>query len=348
MRVLVTGGAGFIGSAVCRRLIGQGDAEVLNLDALTYASSLSSLDPIARDRRYAFRQVDIAEAPAVAEAFQSFRPDLVLHLAAESHVDRSISGAGVFVQTNVVGTYVLLDAALKHWRGLPSEAQERFRFLHVSTDEIYGSLGDEGYFTEETPYAPRSPYSASKAASNHLASAWFHTHRLPVLISSCSNNYGPYQFPEKLIPLTIISALKERRLPVYGAGANVRDWLYVDDHVDALLKIAERGRPGETYNVGGRSERANLDVVKGICAILDELRPRAGGGRHEDLIEFVADRPGHDFRYAVDSTKTETELGWRREEDFESGLRKTVRWYLDREDWWGPLQERYDGERLGL
>ena len=285
----------------------------------------------------------------MARIFAEHRPDRVMHLAAESHVDRSITGPAAFVQTNVVGTYTLLDAALAHWRTLDGEARDAFRFLHVSTDEVYGSLGPEGLFTEATPYDPRSPYSASKAASDHLASAWFHTYGLPVVTSNCSNNYGPFHFPEKLIPLVILNALEGRPLPVYGDGANVRDWLYVEDHARALALIADRGRPGETYNVGGRNERTNLQVVEAVCDLVDELAGPLDGGRgRRELVTFVTDRPGHDRRYAIDAAKLETELGWRAREDFDTGLRRTVRWYLDRRDWWEPLRARYAGERLGL
>ncbi len=347
MRVLVTGGAGFIGSAVCRFCVEQGD-EVLNLDKLTYASTLGSTEGLQDTGRYALEQADIADETAVGAAFTRFRPEAVIHLAAESHVDRSITGPGEFVRTNVVGTYVLLQAAQTFRRGLPVDEAEAFRFLHVSTDEVYGSLGAEGLFTEETPYDPRSPYSASKAGSDHLASAWFHTFGLPVLVSNCSNNYGPYHFPEKLIPLILLNALEGRPLPVYGDGSNVRDWLYVEDHARALRLIVERGRPGQTYNVGGRNERTNLQVVQAICDLLDEMSPRAGATPRRELISFVADRPGHDARYAIDAGKLESELGWRAEETFETGLRRTVRWYLDNERWWRPLRERYAGERLGL
>ena len=347
MKTLVTGGAGFIGSAVCRELVSSGH-EVVNLDALTYAANLRSLDEVSDSPLYAFEQADITDAAALARIFAAHRPDRVMHLAAESHVDRSITGPGAFVQTNVVGTYVLLDAALAHWRTLEDPARDAFRVLHVSTDEVYGSLGPEGLFTETTPYDPRSPYSASKAASDHLASAWFHTYGLPVVTSNCSNNYGPFHFPEKLIPLVILNALEGKRLPVYGDGSNVRDWLYVEDHARALALIAAEGRPGETYNVGGRNERTNLQVVQGVCDLVDELAGPLPSGSRRGLITFVADRPGHDHRYAIDATKLETELGWRAQESFDTGLRRTVRWYLDRRDWWEPLRARYSGERLGL
>jgi dTDP-glucose 4,6-dehydratase len=347
VKIIVTGGAGFIGSAVCRHLIDETDATVLNIDKLTYAASLPSLSDIEHSDRYSFLQADICDSASMATAFSSFKPDYVMHLAAESHVDRSIAGADPFIQTNIVGTYVLLDTALKYWRELPEENKTDFRFLHVSTDEVYGSLGDEGLFSEETPYDPRSPYSASKAASDHLASAWWHTYGLPVLISNCSNNYGPYHFPEKLIPLMILNAFEGRPLPVYGDGGNIRDWLYVEDHARALWTIVQGGRPGETYNVGGRNERTNLQVVQRLCDVVDKLAPKAVGSSH-DLITYVSDRPGHDRRYAIDATKLEDELGWRAQETFETGLEKTVRWYRDRQDWWAPLRRRYAGERLGL
>ena len=345
-KVLVTGGAGFIGSAVCRRLVGEG-AAVLNIDALTYAGNLQSLKAIDNAPNYRFARIDICDRRAVAEAFESFAPDHVIHLAAESHVDRSITAGDAFIQTNIVGTFSLLEAARAYWRGLPEARRDGFRFLHVSTDEVYGSLGDEGAFVEETAYDPSSPYSASKAAADHLVSAWARTYGFPAVISNCSNNYGPYHFPEKLIPLIILNAVHGKPLPVYGAGSNVRDWLYVDDHARALDLIVARGRIGEKYNVGGRNERRNIDVVMRICAILDRLRPLARS--HETLISFVTDRPGHDRRYAIDAAKLERELGWRALETFETGIEKTVRWYLDNEWWWRPLREQvYAGERLGV
>ena len=346
MRVIVTGGAGFIGSALVRHLVLERGCDVLNVDKLTYAGNLASLRDVEGKPNYRFLKADICDRAAMEQAVASFRPDRIMHLAAESHVDRSITGAAEFIQTNVIGTFTLLEVARGYWSGLEGSAKDAFRFLHVSTDEVYGSLGDDGLFREDTPYDPSSPYSASKASSDHLAKAWQRTYGLPVVVSNCSNNYGPYHFPEKLIPLTILNALAGRPLPVYGKGENVRDWLYVEDHARALDLIAERGRAGETYNVGGRNERRNIDVVRRICAVLDDLAP--GASAREELIEFVTDRPGHDARYAIDATRLETELGWRAREDFDSGIEKTVRWYLASEWWWGPLRARYDGERLGL
>ncbi|MCW2274278.1 dTDP-glucose 4,6-dehydratase [Rhodoblastus acidophilus] len=346
MRILVTGGAGFIGSAVCRYLVGEG-AQVLNVDKLTYAGNLESLRDIAGNPNYHFLKADICDRAAMDAAFENFRPDGVMHLAAESHVDRSITGAGDFVTTNVVGSFTLLEAARAYWGGLPAPQRDVFRFLHVSTDEVYGSLGPDGLFEETTPYDPSSPYSASKAASDHLAIAWGRTYGLPVVISNCSNNYGPYHFPEKLIPLVILNALHGKKLPVYGDGSNVRDWLYVEDHARALLTILTLGRVGEKYNVGGRNERRNIDIVRRICDILDRARP--GAESRQNLITFVTDRPGHDHRYAIDATKLETELGWRAKENFDTGIEKTVAWYLDNEWWWRPLRDKvYAGERLGL
>lgn len=346
MRVLVTGGAGFIGSALVRYLVSEIGAEVLNVDKLTYAGNLASLNVIESAPNYRFLKADICSGQAMQEAFESFRPDRVMHLAAESHVDRSITGAGAFVETNVMGTFTLLEAARRYWNGLDGQAKKSFRFLHVSTDEVYGSLGDEGLFHEETPYDPSSPYSASKAASDHLAIAWHRTYGLPVVVSNCSNNYGPYHFPEKLIPLVILNALDGKPLPVYGNGVNIRDWLYVEDHARALHLIASEGKLGEKYNVGGRNERRNIDVVKRICAIMDQMRPKAQP--HEMLITYVNDRPGHDARYAIDATRLETELGWKAQENFESGIEKTVAWYIENEWWWRPLRETvYSGERLG-
>jgi dTDP-glucose 4,6-dehydratase len=346
MRILVTGGAGFIGSALVRHLVRDVGAEVLNVDKLTYAGNLASLKVIENAPNYRFLQGDICDGQAMAEAFETFRPDRVMHLAAESHVDRSITGAAEFVQTNVMGTFNLLENARRYWDGLSGQACEDFRFLHVSTDEVYGSLGDEGLFHEETPYDPSSPYSASKAASDHLAIAWHRTYGLPVVVSNCSNNYGPYHFPEKLIPLVILNAMDGKPLPVYGAGVNIRDWLYVEDHARALHVIADKGRLGEKYNVGGRNERRNIDVVKRICALMDQMRPKAQP--HESLIKYVADRPGHDARYAIDATRLETELGWKALENFDTGIEKTVAWYLENEWWWRPLRDSvYSGERLG-
>ncbi len=347
MRVFVTGGAGFIGSALCHHLLADRGDEVVVLDKLTYAANLASLDALRSDPRFRFEQVDICDAQAVGRLFQTQRPDAVAHLAAESHVDRSISGSRVFLDTNVIGTFTLLEAARAYLAGIGRRKSPTFRFVHVSTDEVFGSLGEDGAFTEATPYDPSSPYSATKAASDHLAKAWMRTYGLPVIISNCSNNYGPRQFPEKLIPLMILSALEGKPLPVYGDGGNVRDWLFVEDHARALALILDRGRPGETYNIGGRNERTNIHVVEQVCRLMDRLRPE--GAPHRRLIEYVADRPGHDRRYAIDASKLERELGWRAQETFETGIEKTVRWYLDRRDWWEPLRNRvYGGERLGL
>jgi dTDP-glucose 4,6-dehydratase len=346
MRMIVTGGAGFIGSALARIAVAQGH-DVLVLDKLTYAGNRSSLRDVEGNARFSFRQADICDDDAMAAALAGFQPDAVFHLAAESHVDRSITGAGAFIETNIVGTFRLLQAVRGYWEKLPAPRRDAFRFLHVSTDEVYGSLGAEGLFHEHTPYDPRSPYSASKAASDHLASAWHHTYGLPVLISNCSNNYGPYHLPEKLIPLIILNGLDGNPLPVYGDGSNIRDWLYVEDHARALLSIVEKGRLGETYNVGGRNERTNLDVVHRICDLLDRHAP-ANDPRRK-LIAFVKDRPGHDQRYAIDATKLETELGWRAQENFESGIERTIRWYLDNDWWWQPLRAAGHGvARLGL
>jgi dTDP-glucose 4,6-dehydratase len=347
MRIIVTGGAGFIGSAVCRHLITKTDAHVVNLDKLTYAGNLESLRSVSGSSRYRFTKVDICDEASVRNVFDEVSPDAVLHLAAESHVDRSITGSRSFIDTNIVGTYTMLEAARRYWSTLSGVAKDKFRFLHVSTDEVYGSLGAEGLFQESTAYDPSSPYAASKAASDHLAVAWHRTYGLPVVVSNCSNNYGPFHFPEKLIPLMILNALEGKPLPVYGDGSNVRDWLYVEDHAKALYLILQRGVPGETYNVGGRNERTNLQVVQDICTALDELRP--GGGSHSRYITYVTDRPGHDHRYAIDASKLERELGWRAEETFASGLSKTVQWYLDNDWWWSPLREKvYAGERIGL
>ncbi|MEO5586476.1 MAG: dTDP-glucose 4,6-dehydratase [Novosphingobium sp.] len=346
MRVIVTGGAGFIGSALVRHLVLDKGYDVLTIDALTYAGCEASLRAVEGKDNHRFLKADICNRAAMDQAIQGFAPDRIMHLAAESHVDRSITGATDFIQTNVVGTFTLLEAARGFWNGLAAAAKTSFRFLHVSTDEVYGSLGAEGLFSETTPYDPSSPYSASKAASDHLAKAWERTYGLPVVVSNCSNNYGPYHFPEKLIPLTILNALAGRPLPVYGTGENVRDWLFVDDHARALDLVAERGRVGVTYNVGGSNERRNIDVVRRICAVLDAVAPAEAP--RDRLIRFVPDRPGHDARYAIDATRLETELGWRANETFDTGIAKTVRWYLESEWWWGPLRQRYDGARLGL
>lgn len=349
MKLVITGGAGFIGSAVCRMAVRDMGHRVANIDCLTYAANLDSLAPIAGDEHYSFHKLDVCDRDGISGLFDSFQPDAVLHLAAESHVDRSITGPAVFIETNITGTYTMLEAARAYWAGLPAERKDRFRFVHVSTDEVFGSLGDTGLFTETTPYDPSSPYSASKAASDHLAMAWHRTYGLPVVLSNCSNNYGPYHFPEKLIPLMVTNALLGCELPVYGKGQNVRDWLYVDDHARALLLQAEKGVPGESYNVGGRNEKSNLEVVHAICDALDRLRPRADGKSHRAAIAYVPDRPGHDFRYAIDPTKIGRELGWKPSETFETGLAKTVQWYLDNDSWWRSLREqRYAGERLGL
>ncbi|MHB1861392.1 MAG: dTDP-glucose 4,6-dehydratase [Gemmatimonadaceae bacterium] len=344
---LITGGAGFIGSALVRMLLAETSHRIVNVDKLTYAGNLESLPDTDAHSRYAFEHLDICDASAMRNCFERHRPDTVVHLAAESHVDRSIDGPSVFIQTNVVGTFVLLQESLRHYRLLTGSAQSRFRFVHVSTDEVFGSLGSDGRFTEETPYAPKSPYSASKAGSDHLVRAWHHTYGLPTVTTNCSNNYGPYQFPEKLIPLTIQNALAKRPLPVYGSGENVRDWLFVDDHARALCAAAERGLPGETYNVGGDNEWRNIDVVRRICTLMDELEPQ--GVPHERLITFVTDRPGHDVRYAIDATKLKRELGWAPRETFDTGLRKTVEWYLGNQEWTARVQSgAYQGERLGL
>ena len=349
MKILVTGGAGFIGSNLVRLLVETHGHEVLTLDALTYAGNLHSLSGLDHHPRHRFLRADINDHEALARAFADFHPDWVMHLAAESHVDRSIDGPGAFMQTNVLGTFTLLQAARAHFEKLSGPARERFRFLHVSTDEVYGSLGPDGRFTETTPYSPHSPYSASKAASDHLARAWADTYGLPVLVTNCSNNYGPYQFPEKLIPVVILKALRGDPVPVYGKGENIRDWLYVGDHAEALHAVVSRGRPGHTYNIGGDNERKNIDLVRLLCGLLDELRPRGDGRPYADQIAFVSDRPGHDFRYAIDATKIKTELGWRPAQDNASGFRSTVRWYLDNETWTrNILDGSYRLERLGL
>ncbi|HLZ66455.1 MAG TPA: dTDP-glucose 4,6-dehydratase [Aliidongia sp.] len=349
MKILVTGGAGFIGSAVIRHLLAATDHAVVNVDKLTYAADLRSLETAEASGRYAFEKIDICDSAAVRAAFERHQPDAIMHLAAESHVDRSIDGPGEFVRTNILGTYTLLEAALAYWRGLAGAKAEGFRFHHISTDEVFGALGAEGLFTEGTPYDPSSPYSASKASSDHLVHAWHRTYGLPTVVSNCSNNYGPYQFPEKLIPLTIFNCLAEKPLPVYGTGSNVRDWLFVEDHAVALATVLTRGEIGDSYNIGGNSERTNLQVVEAICGLMDRLRPRAGGAPHADLISFVRDRPGHDFRYAIDASKIQRVLGFAPSVDFATGLERTVSWYLANEAWWRPLVERqYGGERLGL
>jgi dTDP-glucose 4,6-dehydratase len=346
-RILVTGGAGFIGSAVCRHLINETAAEVVNLDKLTYAGNLNSLRSVSDSPRYHFVKSDICDEAAIGRLFNEFYPDAVIHLAAESHVDRSITGSRSFVDTNIFGTYTMLEMARRYWSTRDSAGKKAFRFLHVSTDEVYGSLGPDGLFSESTAYNPSSPYAASKASSDHLAVAWQRTYGLPVIVSNCSNNYGPYQFPEKLIPLTILNALEGMPLPVYGDGSNIRDWLYVEDHAKALHCILTKGQPGEAYNVGGRNERTNREVVQTICTVLDELNP--AGWPHDRHITYVIDRPGHDQRYAIDATKLNGKLGWLAEETFSSGIAKTVRWYLDNDWWWVPLRKNiYRGERIGL
>ena len=352
MKILVTGGAGFIGSAVVRHIIENTLDEVRVMDCLTYAGNLESLAPVAGSERYSFSQTDITDAAAVAAQFSEFHPDIVMHLAAESHVDRSIDGPAAFIQTNVIGTFTLLEAARHYWSGLGEEQKQAFRFHHISTDEVYGDLhGTDDLFTEETSYAPSSPYSASKAGSDHLVRAWNRTYGLPVVVTNCSNNYGPYHFPEKLIPLTILNALAGKPLPVYGNGEQIRDWLYVEDHARALYKVATEGKSGETYNIGGHNERKNIDVVRTICAILDKVVAQKPGNiaHFADLITFVTDRPGHDLRYAIDAAKIQRDLGWVPQETFESGIEKTVHWYLNNQTWWQRvLDGSYAGERLGL
>lgn len=347
MRVLVTGGAGFIGSALVRYLINETECEVVNVDKLTYAGNLASLNSVSDHPRYRFVRADICDGAAMAGLFGAAKPDIVMHLAAESHVDRSIDGPAAFIETNIVGTYALLDVARSYWSELPSSRKDTFRFHHISTDEVFGSLGRDGLFTETSPYAPNSPYSASKASSDHLVRAWHHTFALPVVITNCSNNYGPYQFPEKLIPLMILNGREGKPLPVYGAGDNVRDWLYVDDHAQALWIAATKGKVGETYNIGGEAELRNIDVVRQICDVLDELAP--GPESRRELVTFVTDRPGHDARYAMDISKIRQELGWAPRETFDTALRKTVCWYLENAQWWQDIRSgRYAGERLGL
>lgn len=348
MRIFVTGGAGFIGSALVRHLIEHSEHDVLNFDKLTYAGTLSTVEPVAASKRYRFVRGDICDAGAVSAAIADFRPDVITHLAAESHVDRSIDGPGAFVHTNIVGTYTMLAEARAYWQTMDEAGRATFRFHHISTDEVYGSLGEEGLFTEETPYDPRSPYSASKAGSDHLVQAWGHTYGLPVLITNCSNNYGPYHFPEKLIPLMIVKALAGESLPVYGAGDQVRDWLFVEDHVRALQAVFERGQVGRTYNIGGFNEKQNIEVVRTVCAILDRLCPRADGASYAAQITSVADRPGHDKRYAIDAGRINRELGWHPLETFETGIEKTIRWYLANESWWRPIVERGAARRRGV
>ncbi|WP_025733160.1 dTDP-glucose 4,6-dehydratase [Carnimonas nigrificans] len=348
--ILVTGGAGFIGSALVRYLINTTDAVVVNVDKLTYAGNPESLSSVAGSERYHFEQVDICDSAALDRVFQRYQPSAVMHLAAESHVDRSIDGPAEFIHTNIVGTYTLLESARRYWASLEKDASEHFRFLHVSTDEVFGDLGeDEPRFTESTPYAPSSPYSASKASSDHLARAWHRTYGLPVVVTNCSNNYGPYQFPEKLIPLMILNALEEKPLPVYGEGRQIRDWLYVEDHARALVEVLRHGELGQTYTVGGHNEWRNIEVVHEVCRLLDELRPRANGHRYDQLITYVKDRPGHDMRYAIDASHIEATLGWRPQDNFSSGLRKTIEWYLANPEWCQHIFEgSYQRQRLGM
>ncbi len=345
--IFITGGAGFIGSAVVRQFITETDVRVVNIDKLTYAGNLATLGDALDDPRHCFEQVDICDATAIAALFDKYQPNAIMHLAAESHVDRSIDGPADFIQSNIVGTYTLLEAARAYWNGLSGAKRDNFRFHHISTDEVFGSLGAEGFFREDSTYQPNSPYSASKASSDHLVRAWHHTYGLPTLMTNCSNNYGPYQFPEKLIPLIILNALDGKPLPIYGKGDNIRDWLFVEDHARALRLVLETGVVGETYNIGGHNEKTNLEVVQTICTLLDELRPAAQP--YAELITYVTDRPGHDQRYAIDAAKIERELGWKPQESFETGLRKTVEWYMEKADWWREVTAAdYQGERLGL
>ncbi|ENV71741.1 dTDP-glucose 4,6-dehydratase [Acinetobacter johnsonii ANC 3681] len=350
MRILVTGGVGFIGSAVIRHIIENTHHHVLNVDKLTYAGNLESLQSIEQSERYQFFQTDICDQVELEKIFENFQPNVVMHLAAESHVDRSIDGPATFIQTNIVGTYSLLEAARKYWLSLTAEVKESFRFHHISTDEVYGDLeGTTDLFKETTPYAPSSPYSASKASSDHLVRAWHRTYGLPTIVTNCSNNYGPYHFPEKLIPLVILNALDMKPLPIYGKGDQIRDWLFVEDHARALYQVVTTGAVGQTYNIGGHNEKKNIEVVKTICNILDELKPQANGQKYESLIKFVEDRPGHDLRYAIDAAKIEKELGWTPQETFETGIRKTVEWYLNNLDWCHRVQDgSYQRERLGV
>jgi dTDP-glucose 4,6-dehydratase len=351
MKILVTGGAGFIGSALVRYLINETEHSVINVDKLTYAGNLESLKSIESNARYRFEQVDICDAAKIERLFQHYQPDAIMHLAAESHVDRSIDGPAAFIQANIVGTYTLLDAARKYWQAMADAQRQAFRFHHISTDEVYGALGETGLFTEETAYDPSSPYSASKASSDHLVRAWHRTYGLPVIVTNCSNNYGPFHFPEKLIPLVILNALEGKPLPVYGKGDQIRDWLYVEDHARALYKVVTEGSVGQTYNIGGHNEKTNLEVVKTICGILDDLMPDHPGNitRYEELITHVTDRPGHDKRYAIDAGKINKELNWTPKETFETGIRKTVQWYIDNQPWWHSVQDgSYRRERLGL